>query len=97
MARPNPTSLIDPDWETESTIATEERVEFLGMPGMGIFVPIFAFAVVFALTKNALIGLAVFVAVYVPFYFWLRGKPGHFLMFFVWQKIAPRIWRRQEL
>lgn len=84
------------DWETQSVSATEEKTTFMGMPGASFFFPLFCFLIVAWLTASPLWGCLAFAAIFVPFYFFLRGKPSYFLAYFIWHLVSPRFLRRWE-
>jgi hypothetical protein len=81
--------------KTTATLITEDQGEFLGLPGGSIFMVLGAFAVVQVLTKMFPLALGIALAIFLTMRIWLRGKPSHYLGYWVWEKRAPKKYRHR--
>ncbi|MDE1169787.1 MAG: hypothetical protein PW734_01035 [Verrucomicrobium sp.] len=80
---------------TTSSIITEDKGEFLGLPGGSIFAVLGSFAVIQAMTKNFFLALIFAGVLYFIMRSWLRGKPSHYIFYWIWERRAPKLYRHR--
>jgi hypothetical protein len=81
--------------KTTSSIITEDKGEFMGLPGGAVFAVLIIFALTQALTKNLFLALILSLTLYVIMRSWLRGKPSHYIFFWFWERRAPKRYRHK--
>ncbi len=80
---------------TQGSIITEDSGEFMGLPGASIFAPMVVFLFAQAAADNFLLSAGACGATFLTIKLWLRGKPSHFLRFWLWERAAPKVYRHR--